>query len=334
MSDDLDLPFPYSMPHGDVILRTALVAAFDDVRANPWLLDFCFAYFKADLLTTKVYGQKELDRCKAWFLENDVKITAGTNVQTLEIPHIAIWPGGQNEAEATLGDINEDAQITVKWPTPPKAVLSFTAAAYDSTTGIVTLPDSVDLTTVFVGDLVYDRKSGKSYAISDIEENAVTIAAGSTPNLTNAQIQRPTAGTMIVALESISTQDNYQIDIIVPGDATACIILHTITVFCLNRYKESLLEGRGYERTSITSTGINGVKGGGQSTQLMFQRGISVSGYIRSFWPKEIGQPVAGIVPSYKVDGGLEVGADEMDALGSRLWTSVADTSAEESSDE
>ena len=332
MSEPLQLPYPYSMPAGDVILRTAIQAAFDDVRANPWLLDFCLSFFTADALTVKEYGQKELDRCKDWFLSNDVKVTMGTNVQTLEVPHIAIWPGAQNEAEATTGDVNDTALIKIPWPVPPAAVATFSALSYDPTSGIIMVPTSVDLSRVFDTDLVLDRKSGKTYPVLDIGDQQITIAAGSLPNLNQAQIVRGAYQTTLITLESITTQDNYQIDVIVPGDATMCLVLHTILMFCLYRYKQTLLEGRGYERTSYTSTGINGVKNGGQSVQLMFQRGVSVSGYIRSFWPKKKGSPLAGMVPGtpkqfgFQVPGGAEVNPQDYDSVGPRLWTSVEDT--------
>jgi hypothetical protein len=335
MSDPIVLPFPYSMPAGDVVIRSALIEAFRDLKRNPWLLDFAFSYFAADLLTAKEYGQKEIDRYKEWFLGNKVTIAAGTNVNAIEVPHVVIWPGAQSEAEAITGDINETADITIPWPTPPVPVAAFTPLSYDSVTGTIGVPADIDLTRIFVGDNVYDRNANKNYAILDIGDQTIVILPGSTPNLTQAQILRPQAGNMIVKLESITTQDNYTIDVIVPGDAALCLVLHSLVLFCLYRYKEWFLEGRGYERSQYSSTGLQGLKSGPNAAQLMWQRSINIVGYVRTFWPKHIGPPIAGLIPGtssqtgFTVAGGAESDPVALDSAGPRLWTSIEDVGEE-----
>jgi hypothetical protein len=111
----------------------------------------------------------------------------------------------------------------------------------------------------------------------------------------------------VVALESITFRDTYKIEVSVMGDATKAIVLHAILVFILNRYKQSLLEGRGFERSTITSSGMGGVANGPESAQWVFVRTIQLTGYVRQYWPKSIAPAVQGIGVMMQFGSGLQV---------------------------
>lgn len=67
----LELPLSNSLTtealgihQSDVIIRTAIVAALADLRANPWLLDYVFASLPKDEMTMKDYGEKSVEKAK------------------------------------------------------------------------------------------------------------------------------------------------------------------------------------------------------------------------------------------------------------------------------
>lgn len=328
MSLGAELSFPFSMPQGDLVVRTALQAAFADMRSQPWLLEFALSFLVADPLTRQEYGQKELDRCLNWFLANDVRIAAGWNIEDVEVPHIALWPGQQSEGEAIMGDINDTQYETIRWPQPAQNVVGFTPVGFDAQTGIIIVPAEINTENIFIGDLIFSRTGSQGFSVTDIQGQQISIelpAGQPVPVLNQVVVRRPRQGTMMVSLESITTRDSYQLDVVAPGDATLCVALHSLTLFALYRYKQDLLEARGFERSEIVSTPLNGLRSGQQSVQFMYQRGITITGYVRTFWPKRIGQPIAGIVPVLRVPGGAESDPAALDAGGPRLWTSISE---------
>lgn len=60
----LILPLPKSMTEAqgivqsDILIRSALIAAISDLRANPYLLQYCFASLVNDNLTWQEYRRK------------------------------------------------------------------------------------------------------------------------------------------------------------------------------------------------------------------------------------------------------------------------------------
>ena len=109
----LDLPLPPSMTtealgvhQSDVIIRTAIVAAIADLRANPWLLDYVFASLPRDDRTMKDYGEKEVQRAKEWFMKTNVPVFMVPRMDEAKVPCITIKLLDSSEAEVTLGDVH------------------------------------------------------------------------------------------------------------------------------------------------------------------------------------------------------------------------------------
>src|SRR5277367_1781615 len=90
----------------DIILRTAIMTALDDVRANPWILDFFLQSLLHDELTRKFYGEKELLEIKSWVLDNEIFVTMAHQLNQAKQPHISIEVAEENEIQQILGDIN------------------------------------------------------------------------------------------------------------------------------------------------------------------------------------------------------------------------------------
>lgn len=311
---------------GDIIIRTAILKGMEELRQKQFLLDFIFQALLKDETTKEFYGEKELLNCKQWFIDNEVPVTMGYHMDNIKYPHVTIWLGEQQESDKILGDINEHQQEEVDLSTvmARTVALTFTPVSFDSATGTIVLPKGQTTEQVFPGMRVLDTKNSKFYLIEDvIDERTFKIEEGVKPNLTRAQVCNAN-DLFVVTLESIKFKETYKIEVSVMGDATKCIILHAIMVFILNRHKEKLLEGRGFERSTITSTGIGGPSDGKEASQFIFSRIINLNGVSTQYWPKEISPAIQGVQAGLKIaDPGAETGEaiDELEFL--QGWETV-----------
>lgn len=63
--------------------------------------------------------------------------------------------------------------------------------------------------------------------------------------------------------------------------------------FILLRYKETLLEARGFERSTISTGPLYNYSE--TDKEMVFVRDITLSGYVRQYWPKMISPKIQGI---------------------------------------
>lgn len=279
----------------DIIIRSAVQRAFAELREQPWLLEFAFQTLLLDELTVDQYGAKQLEAVRDWFLENDVKITLGYKINNISIPHVAIWLGEQTEAEATTGDVHDIPQESIPWIMAVKPLMTFTAAGFDRATGLITLPADKDTSAIFIGMSVVDRSRGRAFQILDVtDEHTIQIAADQDINLTNAQIVGADS-LWRVNLESIANRETFHIDVVVQGDAVKCIVLYGLLRWSLNRGKQRLLEARGFERSTLNGSGVMIAADGDNAAQIMFKRTLTLTGFTREYWPKDVKPPVQGI---------------------------------------
>lgn len=106
----------FGIAQTDVILRTALIAGLNDIRRNPWLLDYCFAQLPADELTNRDphYGERGKEEAKKWFLNTDIPVIMADLPDEPIIPSITISLVSSEPAEDTLGD--KDFWVSEKVP--------------------------------------------------------------------------------------------------------------------------------------------------------------------------------------------------------------------------
>ena len=97
----------------DVALKSAIEAAIADIRANPWLLDYVFAWFPNDDLTNKAYGDNERQRAKEWILSREIRVSMNYRTDDVQFPIISIGLQSSTEVSQTLGDVNYDTSELV-----------------------------------------------------------------------------------------------------------------------------------------------------------------------------------------------------------------------------
>lgn len=290
----------------DIILRTALVMALADIRANDWLLDFCFANLPRDKYSATEYGEKELQQAKSWFLNQNVEVIMSVRPPDNDPPAncitIALLSSG--EGENTLGDVHYEPreQMESNWkPLTPQ----FTPISYDAITGIVTMPDNVANGITISKYMCIVDKVGTPYPIQEsLTYNTFTIGKGTVADFTSCFI-KPGIPTFVTSLESASFREQYYIGVHTAAEPKNLTYLHSVVVFALLRYRQPLLEARGLERSSISSSDFKAENIFGPEGY--FSRYISLTGYVRHVWPTLVSERVLSVGSNIKVDAGPTV---------------------------
>lgn len=274
----------------DIILRAALLTAIADIRANPWLLDYCFASIPQDVLTAEVYGTKERDRAKDWFLKTDVPVVMDYRSDSAaEGSLISISLVDSSEAEVTLGDVHyEPTESTAAtWAPLTKA---FSPVSYSVGTGIMKLPTSITAGLDVSTEMVVLTTTGVKFPIvSVLDASTIALKAGSLADFKSAVLMG-SSPRLLAGLESVSYKETYRVSAHAHGEPTHLTWLHSIVVFILLRYKEALLEARGFERSVMSSAPFSKNESFGREN--LWTRSISVVGYVRHYWPKAFSERV------------------------------------------
>ena len=278
----------------DVIIKAGIIAAIQDLRANPWLLESVFADLPQDELTAATYGKKEADNAIRWFLRTRIPVIMDYRLEDHPGTCISISLVGSDEVENTLADVHSVPVETTEseWP----VLAGPFGATYEASTGVVTPIAMPDL--VVVPDHLLVDRSGNEFVITDVTETGFVIATGSQPDLGRCYIKgsRPVMST---SLESVDFRESYRIGVHVAGEPFHLSWLHSIVIFVLLRYRQEMFEKRGLERTSISSAPF--AKNEMWGTNNMWSRFISLVGYIRNVWPKLADQTLDSADTGFRV---------------------------------
>lgn len=286
----------YGIFQGDIIIRTAVKAAIDDLRANPWALDYVFSSLDKDELTRATYGQKEMDRAKQWFLNNDIPVVNNLRVDNLRLPCVSISMQESTEVENTLADKNYDVdEVFAEYS--PVLYGPFAAIGYDVTEGRLLMPAEVLNTIIPTEGMIIEDSAGCSSSIIEAHGEEVFIQ----PNLLlkTGKLWMKSRFKQKVQLEAANFKESYVVGCHARGEPFECLYLHSIVLFALMRYRQKLLEERGFLRSSVSSTDVR--VNDAFDAEIVYSRFITLSGFVRQFWPKQIVNPIENVV--FKQDG-------------------------------
>lgn len=311
-TQSLKTPLPPSLTEAngvfqpDLIVGTALRAGIADLRANTFLLDYVFRSLSVDPRSAKLYGEKDRAAAKNWFLKTEFDVLVG-HIRPPEGPPkncITLHLSSSNEAENRLGDVHYFPREDVDAESPALTPV-FEPASYDGLTGIVELPSNIaDDITVSDAMSIVD-KNGVSHQIIDVlSDTSFKIAPGAV-DFRSSYI-RSSLPTFVTHVESAVFSETYKIGCHVFGEPVFLIWLHSIVVFCLLRYRASLLEARGLQRTQISSSDV-GMTEGMEPTQPYYSRYVTLTGYVEHAWPAQISERVLSVDQVAQMDGGGHV---------------------------
>ncbi len=282
----------------DMIIQTAIEAGLEELRAQPWLLDFALQFYLNDELTVKAYGEKNLERAKNFFLTNDVQVRLDVAATQAEVPTITITSGDGQESWTTLADVADTPveRVNTQSVIAQAPALTFTPVKFEVATGTVTLNDKQSTANVYAGMRVLDTVNSVHYAITEVLDDQSFIIDSdpdSPPSLKRAQVV-DASDLWVVTLQSATHRETYQIMVEVQGEPIHAIVLHSMLMFILYRYKKDLLHKRGFENVNIAKSALTGPYGP-SDTQLFFRRGVTVTGHVTHTWPDEIKPAIQGV---------------------------------------
>lgn len=322
---------------GDVIIFEAISRGLEDLRKNPWLIDDVFSSLNSIPIKDK-YGQKEIDAAKNWFLNNKIEINLRFRNDKDQFPCVTIALGSSNEKEEMkhLGDLSTTVENLMpnQIGKPIGYILKpFVPESYDPATGFVKYPEGLNPRGVRSGQVLVDPDTAEGYVIIDISGEGLFIEPGLNLTFSKCGVI-PKFQTYRVRREHTFFQESYSIGCHVHGDPNSLIWLHSIVLYCILRYRESLLEGQCFTQSSVSSSDLveNGAFSG-PSGDNVFSRYITLTGQVENTWlktPKRVLEAVElaeheneGIRSGIKILSNLD-SPDELDTEDD-LWTTIKD---------
>jgi hypothetical protein len=285
---------------GDVIIKQAIELGLEDIRQNIWILDDIMGQFTQDARLAKVYGSKEISACREWFLNNRIEINLRYRLDKDQFPCITIGLGSSSEIEdmkhmADLSTEVEELMPNQIGKTIPYIIKPFVPKSYDSNTGLMAVDSKTSLRKAVAGQLLVDPTTGNAYPISNITAEGIFIAAG-TELTANKFAIIPKYQSYKVRREHSFFQESYSIGCHVNGEPTQLLWLHAIVIYSLLRYKESLLEGRGFTQASFQSTDMAPNNAfGPMGADNIYSRYINMSGQVENSWIKTPARTIESI---------------------------------------
>lgn len=289
---------------GDVIIKSAIIAALAEARTLPWVLDYTFANLPQDTLTNTQYGQADVEMAKKWFLSTDVPIVMDLRLDKATWPVIAISLLDSVESEFSLGDVHYVPYegTFADWPI---IAGPFTPTSYSPSTGMMRIPDAAIANVVMDGGMVLIDAAGRAFPVREVlDTDLVSITPNTLADFKTVIIKDGNPG-LITPIESVRNRESYQIMVLGDAESTHAIYLHSILYFMLNRKKETLLEFRGFDRSTISSGKVERFQPA--ENQVVYGRTINLVGYVQQSWIKDNKQVIQGVSIGAP-GGGLTVG--------------------------
>jgi hypothetical protein len=287
----------------DIIIRHALKLGLDDLRANPWQLNLIFASLQDDPYTKDLYGQKTLDKAKSWFLKTEIPVVMDFLLDPNNLPAITISLIESNEAEDTLGDTHyEPYQVSeTEWtPLSPKVL-----GTYNFATNRLVLPESIREHVSISTQMDIVSKEGLICPIVQVlSPTECIVGVSGSPNFTECFVKFR-GGNVSASLESARFKETYRVGCHVKGEGETLLWLHSIIVYCLLRYRKTLLEGRGFEVSQVNSGPF--IKNDMFGQENVWSRMVSITGYVRQYWAQDVSDRIGTVSYGEAPDEGLKV---------------------------
>jgi hypothetical protein len=278
----------------DIIIKSMLEAAINDLRANSWILEDIFAGLAADPLAAPEAGWKEVKTAIDWFLKTDIPIILQHRIADKpRIPCISIayMPSREMEERASLADEGLIEDYDINRPgkgtsLPLRVTKPFTPDSYNNISGRIKMPKTFDTSLMGVGQYLVSSKSGKAYKvliINNIQE--FTIESDIADDFTDCYVV-PKSRIWNVHRELTFMSESYSIGCHTQNDPATTIWLWQVIVYSVLRYKEAFLEGRGFELSGFDSSALE--RNAEFSAENVFSKYITLRGHVQADWIKFI----------------------------------------------
>lgn len=276
----------------DLTVKTAIELGIEDIRKNPWLIHDMLSDCITNPYLSQKYGQKQIDSCVEWFLNNEIEIKMrGVNDKD-KMPLIAITMGTSDEKQDMKHMADQSTETLVLMPAQigkpiPYIVKPFVPIGYDSQTGIVEVDDSVKgMSGISAGMILVDPSNGQGFVIQDYDDEGIHIEPGIILDATQLAVV-PQYQFYKARVEHTFFQESCDISCYSHGDPQVAMWLHSIALYSILRYRESLLEAQGFSESFVRNSPLmenqNYTGSNGENSYL---RSISLSGQTEYSWIK------------------------------------------------
>ena len=297
----------------DAVLQTIIRLLIDDLRNNIWLIDHILKDFTSNPYLKKSYGQKQVDACKEWFLNNQIDVYSGFQSGKIKPPCVSIGLGPQKEKidMKFMGDKDtEEIILLPKEIGKPIAymVKPFVPTGYNEATGELGLPESVEMDQIAPGMLLLNPDTGIGYTIESVMPNSLFVSPGLAIDASKLGIL-PRYPFYKARIEHIYMDVTYNIICTAHGDAQNIVWLHDIILYGLLRYKESLLEALGLSETVMSSSELQiNQEFGAVGADTVWDRAITVEGQLEQTFLKEPHRLIEVVNFKKKIGKGCKTG--------------------------
>lgn len=329
----------------DLSIKTAIQLGLDDIRKEEWLIDDILGDAIVNPYLRDKYGQKQIDACKEWFKNNQVDIYMADRRDKDRFPCITITLGTSQEKDDMKLMADQSTETIKLLPNKinkpiPYVVKPFSGYSYNSMTGEVIIPAGTkNIEGIATGMILVDPATGQGYVINDITPDGVEIEAGLTVTAAKLAVV-PQYQFYEARIEHTFFQETYNIGVHSHGDPQALLWLHSIVLYSILRYRESLLEAHGFTQSSLSSSDlVQNAAFSGEGGEQVFSRYITLTGMVENSWIKSPRRVIEmAVLKEKNADGyvgGIKI-LSNLDTPGiidqsTQIWTTVVDGDPEDS---
>lgn len=331
----------------DMTVKTAIELGIEDMRKNPWLIDHMLGDALENPYLRDKYGQKQIDACKEWFLNNHIEIKMRGINDKDKMPLIAITPGPAPEKVDMKSMADQSTETLVLMPAQigkpiPYIVKPFVPEGYDPSTGIVEVSDEVkNISGVAAGMILVDPANGQGFVIQDFDDQGIHIEPGILLDATQLAVV-PQYQFYKARVEHTFFQESCDIACYSHGDPQVALWLHSIALYSILRYRESLLEAQGFAESSVSNSPLmENPNYSGSDGENSYVRSIQLTGQTEYSWiksPRRVietvflregtgpGSPAPGYMGGIKILSNLDT-PDFIDKS-KETWYTIQDTNS------
>ena len=285
---------------GDVIVRNTIVEGLRQLRAQPFLIEDIFQQFACDPTLIKEYGFKEIQRAKDFLIKTEIEVLMRHRNDNPKFPYIsiALMDSRESESRSFLSDTGpniqdfdpKDVDMPIDFVIGP-----FSPASYDLATGEIKLPKGINTLNVVQGQAVADPVTGKASIITEVIDD-VTIKIAPNVEFKFNELAVVPQFFFYKSRRGLSYfRERYQIGCHVSGEPYQLLYLHAAVVLILMRNKEDLLEKRGFELSTFSSSDLVAAEHF-EGAENAYSRFITLEGDVEMSWPLKVDRVVEGAV--------------------------------------
>jgi hypothetical protein len=314
----------------DILIRTALEAAIQDMRRNAYLLNDCFGGLANDLVSKAEYGPKEPAKALEFITKNNIPVFLPFRPDGITVPCVLINQIAASEASnrASLADDGEDNSFDpVLAGRPVHRILPEMNPTYDITNGQLTIPTDHNTYQIAPGMFLVTATGNKYQIQSTIDDQTIQLQTGITEDLRNSYVT-PAPNNWLAHREQLFFTESWSITVIGAEPVQAGWLRQFIS-YCLGRYREAYLEGRGFAISSFQSGPVVT-----SSVPNCYEAKFTLSGDVEQSWIKYVAPKFTRVEGGIKILDMPKTPIVYEDEAAKQGWSSVNDTFVNTSSNE